>query len=208
MNRTAAAPPSAAPRHRHLVAVWDPSRTPDAMAATVRHLRALAEGHAAACDADRDDRMVWWGKIRSPNRQQPLPHLPELLALDAWLQPDGEVLADDREVHLYLTDYRSLYVAHVGEITTDDPRADADADRHLPRGVHPDGVHCDVWFDLFDVRRLVLDDTRAVVAELKKLRNARYADRETARQVRDRQLGIGGPALLDELARVRLLRAG
>lgn len=172
------------PIARHLVAVWDPSRPPDTMEATVRHLLALAQARAGESVDELDDVFVWWGKMRSPNRQQPLPHLPELLALDGWIRGESTsgadapaTLADDREVQLYLTDYRSLYVAHVGEITTDDPRHDVDAGPHLPPGVYPDGVHCDAWFMLFDVRRLVLDDTRAVVAELRKLRNARYADR-------------------------------
>jgi len=31
------------------------------------------------------------------------------------------------ETHLYLTDYRSLYVAEVGEITDDDVRGDPEA---------------------------------------------------------------------------------
>jgi hypothetical protein len=36
---------------------------------------------------------------------------------------------------------------------------------------------CDCWFRLFDVRRVVSDDTVAVTQELRKLRNTRYNDR-------------------------------
>ena len=46
-----------------------------------------------------------------------------------------------------------------------------------------------------------------VLDELSRIRNPgahrEPIDRETARRVRDRQLGIGGGALLDELARLR-----
>jgi hypothetical protein len=79
------------------------------------------------------------------------------------------------EIHLYLTDYRSLYVAHVGEILADDVRADEDAELYVPRMY--DDVQCDCWFRLMDIRRLVLDDTLGVIAELKKLRNTHYHDR-------------------------------
>jgi hypothetical protein len=155
---------------RHLLAVWDPSRGQDVLGAHVSLLldesrRARAEGH------DDEDVYVWWGKIRSSNRQRPLPHLADVLALDASLGERG--LA--REMHLYLTDYRSLYVAHVGEITTDDVRTNDGA--HVPSAIYGDDVNCDCWVMLLDVRRLVLDDTVAVIAELRKLANIAYADR-------------------------------
>ena len=165
------------PPTRHLVSVWDPSRGDDAMQA---HLQLLLE----AChreDATRakglpraqrgDDVFVWWGKIRSPNRQQEMPHLAEILAVDDLLRSPGSAA----EVHLYLTDYRSLYVAHVGEIVADDVREEDDVERYVPRLY--DGVQCDCWFRLWDIRRLVLDDTLGVIAELKKLRNTHYHDK-------------------------------
>ena len=168
------------PQRRHALLVWDPARQPDAMEETLRLLLALARS-AESLDEGEDDVYVWWGKIRSPNRQQPLPHLDDVLALDADVggaaagDAADAMLDDEREVHLYLTDYRSLYVGHVAEVTADDPRDDDGA--HVPRALYPDGVSCDCWFRLFDVRRLVHDDTRAVVEELRKLRNVRYHDR-------------------------------
>ena len=153
---------------RHLVAVWDPSRAQDVLGA---HVTLLLDEARRAGTPDADDVYVWWGKIRSSNRQRPLPHLADVVALDRSLGERG--LA--REMHLYLTDYRSLYVAHVGEITDQDVRLD-DA-RHVPAAVYPPEVNCDCWFMLHDIRRLVLDDTVAVIAELRKLANTAYADR-------------------------------
>ena len=151
---------------RHLVAVWDPSRGPDSMNAHVQLLLAVRRRQRDA-EIDDEDVYVWWGKIRSPNRQQPLPHIDDILAIDEALRGDD---GPDAEVHLYLTDYRSLYVAHMGEVTADDVRVD-DAD-YVPALY--DGAQCDCWFRLMDVRRVVLDDTIGVVAELKKLSNVRY----------------------------------
>ena len=155
----------------HLLALWDPSRGDDAMHA---HIQLLLDARRREHErvASDEDVFVWWGKIRSPNRQQPMAHLGEILAMDDLLRGEH---GPDAEVHLYLTDYRSLYVAHVGEITADDVREDVDADRYVPRLY--DGVQCDCWFRLMDVRRLVLDDTLGVIAELRKLRNTRYHDR-------------------------------
>ncbi len=155
---------------RHLVAVWNPSYA-DAIGETVELLLAAARRHRNVA-ADEEDVYVWWGKVKSSNRQQPLPHLADLLAIDHDLGGDDAV---EREVHLYLTDYRSLYVAHVAEITTDDV-ATTDPE-HVPAFYGTAGLRCDCWFRLWDIRRVVLDDTPAVVEELKKLRNTRYNDR-------------------------------
>ncbi|MBA3894017.1 MAG: hypothetical protein H0X69_10025 [Gemmatimonadales bacterium] len=54
------------------------------------------------------------GKVRSRKRQQPLKHLPHIQEIAAELA--GE---DTRECHLYLTDYRSLYVGEVDAIGHD-----------------------------------------------------------------------------------------
>ena len=64
----------------------------------LRHARAARENAA-----NGDDVYVWWGKLRSPYRQAPLPHLSDVLALESLLSDES-----DLELHLYLTDYRSL----------------------------------------------------------------------------------------------------
>ena len=158
---------------RHLVSVWNPSYEADAMD---QHLSVLLANAARFRDqkCDEEDVYVWWGKIRSSNRQQPMPHLDDILAIDAELGEDGETVAADREVHLYLTDYRSLYVAHVAEISTDDQRDD---EGHVPAFYGQREFSFDCWFQLWDLRRLVANDTPGVVEELKQLRNTRYNDR-------------------------------
>lgn len=152
---------------RHLLGVWNPSYASDAMDA---HLRLLLANIAAFRDGKipEEEVYVFWGKVRSAQRLAHLPHLDEILAMDATL--DG-----DRELHLYLTDYRSLYVAHVYEITTDDVRQDEGS--HVPAYYTERDLHCDCWFRLGDIRRLVLNDTVAVIDELKKLRNVHYDSR-------------------------------
>ena len=156
---------------RHLLGVWNPSYAVDAMDA---HLRVLLNNIAAmrAGKVKEEDVHVWWGKVKSKNRLDVLPHLDQILAMDAELSDQGE---SGRELHLYLTDYRSLYVGHVYEITAEDVTAD-EAD-HVPAYYREQRLHCDCWFRLGDVRRLILDDTVGVIAELKKLRNTHYSDR-------------------------------
>ena len=158
---------------RHLVSVWNPSYEADAMEQHLSVLLANAARHRAG-EGDEEDVYVWWGKIRSANRQQPMPHLEDVLAIDAELGSGGETVAADHEVHLYLTDYRSLYVAHVSEIVTDDMSED---DGHVPAFYANDKRTCDCWFQLWDIRRLVSNDTLGVVEELRKLRNTRYNGR-------------------------------
>jgi hypothetical protein len=156
---------------RHLLGVWNPSYASDAMDA---HLRVLLDNIAGLRSGKlkEEEVHVWWGKVRSKNRIQQLPHLPEILSLDAELADQGE---SGRELHLYLTDYRSLYVGHVYEISAEDVTAD-EAD-HVPAYYKERRLHCDCWFRLGDIRRLILDDTVGVIAELKKLRNTHYGDR-------------------------------
>ena len=159
---------------RHLVSVWNPSYAADAMDATVA-LAPRPRARAIATEKiDEEDVYVWWGKVKSSNRQQPLPHLADILSMDADLSSDGGA---QREVHLYLTDYRSLYVGHVAEITAEDVLADGDESDHVPAYYRDRQLTCDCWFRLFDIRRVIADDTVAVVEELKKLRNTRYNDR-------------------------------
>ena len=118
---------------RHLVDVWNPSYASDSMEA---HLRILLD-QARLDDAGEVDEAalhVWWGKVRSPNRQQPLRHMDHILGLKAELDEDPE-----RELHLYLTDYRSLYVADVEQIVLED------MSRAEPRHVPDWWMACRVW---------------------------------------------------------------
>lgn len=151
----------------HLVTVWNPAYATNPLEA---HLRMLldwdAKESAGACTPD--DVYVWWGKVRSNNRQQPMPHLADVLALEANAD-------DDHETQLYLTDFRSLYVAHVLTISATDPRT-IDA-AHVPEYYDKQSLNCDCWFLLRDIRVLVRDDLESSTAELAKLRNTRYSDR-------------------------------
>jgi hypothetical protein len=118
---------------------------------------------------DKHDVYVWWAKLRSKNRTGPLPHSDEVLAISEQVQQGVET-------HLYLTDYRSLYVGHIAEITGDDVPGETEGERgHMPEYIqdHP----ADFWFRLWDIRRIMSDDTPATIAELKKLRNRGYHDR-------------------------------
>lgn len=155
--------------HRHVLSVWNPVYGPRVME---MHLEVLLDQvrNERSGAATEDDVYVWWGKVRSPHRQTPLPHIGEILAIDVELERDDP----GRETHLYLTDYRSLYVAHLGEVTESDVRA-SDPD-HVPRYYTEHALRCDCWFKLWDMRRLYADDTVAVVRELAKLRNQRYHD--------------------------------
>jgi len=109
---------------------------------------------------------VWWGKVRSPHRHQALKHLPAIREIAAELEEDP-----DRECHLYLTDYTSLYVGHVDAISEPDVRDTPGS--QVPAYYTALGPVCDFWYRLLDLRRLATD-TRAVIAELKALRNLGY----------------------------------
>ncbi len=151
---------------RHLLTVWNPSYSDDALD---QHLRVLVEWARRHRDGEAkwDDVYVWWAKLRSENREQALPHLDDVLALDAQTQSE--------ETHLYLTDYRSLYVAWLGEVTGDDVRQDGERD-HMPAYYSERfGDHeVDAWFRLFDLRRIVADDAPETIRQLRTLRNTRY----------------------------------
>lgn len=155
---------------KHLVAVWNPAYGNDVMEEHIRIIRDRAQRFRSG-DVEEDDVFVWWGKIRSVRRQAPLPHLKDIIALESQLG-EGDAVS---EMQLYITDYRSLYVAHVGEITVEDVREDDDGD-HIPDMYLDEKVNCDCWFRLWDIRRLVSDDTLAVIEELGKLRNTAYSD--------------------------------
>jgi hypothetical protein len=117
-----------------------------------------------------DDLYVWWGKVRSPNRQQPLAHGAEVREVAA-----AGASAPDDETQLYLTDYRSLYVADV--VGLHDGEFPVSEQPHVPAYYRQQKLNCDFWFRLGDIRRLVAEDTLAVIEELKLLRNVHYNDR-------------------------------
>jgi len=154
---------------RHLLDVWNPSYASNAMEAHLALLLVAADRfNKHETDAQPH---VWWGKIRSPNRRDPaLKHLPEILQIAAELDRDEE-----RDCNLYLTDYRSLYVAQVDAIVTEDVRI-TDPD-HVPGYYAENGLECDFWYRLLDLRRLVADDTTTVISKLRSLRNLGYGGR-------------------------------
>ena len=153
------------PPPRHLVSLWNPAYAVDAMDAHVSVLVERARAHREGRLGMEEDVHVWWGRIRSARRQEELPHLADVLDLDGQIE---------RRVptYLYLTDYNSLYVADLARVTVDDIRAQGEQaipDYYRDR-------ECDVWFQLWDIRRLVAQDPRAVIQELSRLRNTRYHD--------------------------------
>ena len=151
----------------HLVGVWNPSYAADAMQVHTSLLFDWMHRFHDHKAADHDV-YVWWGRVRSAHRQQVLPHLDRILALE-------EELADEsRELQFYLTDYRSLFVAQVGRVTREDVRQ-TEPD-HLPAYYHKLDVVPDCWFALHDIRRLVTEDTLSVIHELTRLRNTGYHD--------------------------------
>lgn len=151
-------------RPQHLVTVWNPTYATNALEA---HVRVLLDW-ARRTDVDPDEVYVWWGKVKSSQRQAAMPHLADVVALS----PDDGAT---HEVHLYLTDYRSLYVACVDCVSTVDPRIEDAA--HVPAYYDAESLRCDCWFLLRDIRLLVRDDLEGVADDLRRLRNTRYHDR-------------------------------
>jgi hypothetical protein len=155
------------PATRHLLAVWNPFYATNALA---RHAELLGDSHRDV----GDDAEVWWGLVRSPHRMQPLAHLDEILALDGEM--DARLQAG-HELQLYLTDYQSLYVADVRRISRDTPQP---GDGVVPGYYAQEGLACEAWLALADIRALVVDDLGAVQRELAQLRNVRYHDRRVS----------------------------
>lgn len=121
--------------------------------------------------AEDDDLYVWWGKVKSPNRQQPLRRAPDVQALGKELASGTRT----EEAHLYVTDYRSLYVGEL--LAVHEAELPASEQDHAPAYYFDQKLVCDFWFKLGDLRRLVRDDLPAVARELQKLRNVHYNDR-------------------------------
>jgi len=153
----------------HLVAVWNPAYAANAMEAHLSVLLSRVRDWREK-KGDEEGIYVWWGKIRSENRQQRLKRDEQLRAIAVELAEDA-----NRELQLYLTDYRSLYVGRVDGISWEDVSSTDPG--HTPTYYRDSGRECDCWFELGDIRRLVADDTIAVVEELRLLRNVHYNDR-------------------------------
>jgi hypothetical protein len=156
----------------HLLTVWNPSYATDAMEAHLAILLGWAARHDKG-DADDEDLYVWWGKVRSQNRQAPQANLDEIRAIGRALE--ARDAAGATETHVYLTDYRSLYVGELLQVVERD--LDERERAHVPDYYEAEGHRCDFWFRLGDIRRLVHDDLPAVVAELKQLSNTHYNGR-------------------------------
>ena len=154
-------------RIRHLVTIWNPHYAPSAMDDHLGVLLDWARRRAEGAIAD-DDVYVWWAKLASSHRDQPMKHKVEVLALADQ--------AATVETHLYITEYRSLYVAHVADVVGDDVRKDADEKSHVPAYYFGLPEESDCWFQLWDIRRLVTDDGPAVADELRKLVNTHHHD--------------------------------
>jgi hypothetical protein len=144
---------------RHLVSVWNPAYAVDAMDAHVAVLVERAKAHRRQ-KIKEEEVHVWWGRVRSERRQTELPHLTDVLELDAQIERQAPT-------YLYLTDYSSLYVADLARVTVDDVRGKGET--AIPDYYRK--LECDLWFQLWDIRRLVAQDTRAVVQELRRLKN-------------------------------------
>jgi hypothetical protein len=152
---------------RHLLTVWNPAYADDPLDQHLRILLEWAERWRRG-ETDPEEVYVWWARLRSPNRDAPqLPHHADVLALQA--QIDANI-----ETHLYLTDYRSLYVANIEDVL-DDNILDDDEAEHMPEYYRTQ--RADFWFRVVDIRRIVAGDTVAVIDELKKLGNTRYHGR-------------------------------
>lgn len=155
-------------RDVHLVTVWNPLYTRD----VDQHFTLLLDWarRAAEGKASDDETYVWWGKVRSPNRQQPMARKNDVKALGEELEK-----APERETHLYVTDYRSLYVGELLAIEEGNlPREEQD---HIPEYYRAKELSCDFWFMLGDIRRLITDDLPGVAEELRKLHNVHYHDK-------------------------------
>jgi hypothetical protein len=160
--------PNERPEH-HLVTVWNPSYAADAMEQHLGLLLHLAGEYDKGVIGDAQ-LYVWWGKVRSPNRQGPQANVDDIRRIGRELDA-----AEREEVQLYLTDYQSLYVGDVDLIREGDLGTGESA--HVPAYYGIERLTCDFWFRLRDIRRLVSRDMPEVIAELKALRNVHYNDR-------------------------------
>lgn len=182
----------AAEEHRHLVSVWNPSYAADPMDDHLAVLRDLARRYRRREIAEHEV-YVWWAKLRSSERPHPLLHQQAVAGVADQLQR-----APCEETHLYLTDYRSLYVGQLVAIAFNDVRPAAACKLHIPnyvcqrtpppagtsgrarRSPPPYRHHADCWLKLTDIRRIVADDTPGVIQELSQLHNVRENGRRVS----------------------------
>ena len=113
---------------RHLLSLWNPTYSNVAMDVHLRVLLHWArmgdQGEASVSDV-----YVWWARLRSAGRKGDHPYKDQILALD-------EQIREGVETHLYLTDFRSLYVGHLAEITaTNIPKERPEEKSHIPNYV-------------------------------------------------------------------------
>ena len=78
-----------AERARHLLSVWNPSYSDDALDTHLGILLRWSERHATDRASD-EDVYVWWAKIRSKNRNGRLPHHAEVLSVDEQIRAGVE----------------------------------------------------------------------------------------------------------------------
>ena len=147
----------------HLLAVWNPLYSHNAMETHLRVLHdAVREFRAGSCR--EDEVYVWWGKIRSTRRDEALPHHDQILNMRT--EPDRN--DPEPETHVYLTDYSSLYVGHLGEISPVRPSV------RVPAYYADQALECEFWFKIWDIRRIIDNDLPMVIDALQNLRNVRY----------------------------------
>ncbi len=172
---------------KHLVAVWNPAYKLDALASHVQVLRMhsklcredaarrRASGQSVDESAVYDEAYVWWGHVRSPNRVGPLAEE----VVDNLREIQQQLEETTAETHLYLTDYQSLYVAELVDlrIVAEQGELPDDEQAWIPPYYELQGLGCDAWFKLADVRCLVRQDLAQVAAELRLLANVNYHGR-------------------------------
>lgn len=164
------------PGQRHLVLLWNPSdryTTGDAMDDHLAILLREADRRSRG-ERPNDEAYVWWGKVRSKNRRES-----EGLVHDSYIREIKEELDGegglDREVHAYLTDYRSLYAGQVVEIVYEDMREEEP--ELVPAYYTSKELAVDCWLRLADIRRLVDNDLLGVIRSLGNLEVIHYDNR-------------------------------
>ncbi len=149
---------------KHLLGIWNPTHGTNTMDEHIKILVRHTDQYRKKKQAE-EDCYVWWGKVQSQSRGK-LDHEDDLLDIETEEHRNDPA----PETHFYVTDFQSLYVCHVGEITTADVRKTHRS--HVPLDTYAK-LTVDIWFKLWDIKRLVKDDTFMVVTELKNLRDAR-----------------------------------